>query len=65
MFTKKPMQTRVFLLHSNQIGQPISSLREFSEDHKLHWKSVCFICNCPQKKETLMSKINGEYYMFP
>lgn len=33
MFMKK-MKTRLFLLHSNQIGQPISSFREFSEDHK-------------------------------
>lgn len=59
------MKTRLFLLHSNQIGQPISSFGEFSEDHKLHSKSMCFICICPEKKETLMSKINGEYYMFP
>lgn len=38
------MKTRLFLFHSNQIGQPISSSREFSEDHKLHSESMCFIC---------------------
>lgn len=62
---KKKMKTRLFLLHSNQIGQPISSFIEFSEDHKLHLKSIRFICICPEKKEALPSKINGGYYMFP
>lgn len=64
MFTKK-MKTRLFLLHSNEIGQPISSFREFSEECQLHSKSMCFMCVCPQKKEMLLSKINGEYYVFP
>ena len=62
---KKKKKTRLFLLHSNQTGQAISSCRESSGGHKLHWKSMCLIRICPQKKEILPSKINGEYYMFP
>lgn len=55
MFTEK-MKTRLFLLHSNQIGQPISSSREFSEDHHLHAESMCFICICPHKEATAVPR---------